>query len=46
MFASTTRTKLVLKGLDPNKFTTSSPDDPIIITKVIDAAAEMGVYFK
>lgn len=46
LFASTTKTKLILKGLDPTKFTANSPDDPTIMAKVIAAAAELGVYFK
>jgi hypothetical protein len=46
LFASTTKTKLVLKGLDPGKFTPASPDDPLTIARIIAAAAEMGVYFK
>ena len=46
LFASTTKTKLILKGLDPSKFTSASPDDPTIIARVIATAAEMGVYFK
>ena len=31
---ATTRTKLILKGINPDKFTPSSDDDPIIIEKI------------
>jgi len=41
--ALTTRTKLVLKGLNPDRFTASSPDDPQTIAKVRAIAADMGV---
>jgi hypothetical protein len=36
-------TKLILKGIDPTKFSASSPDDPAIIAKVTAVAQEMGV---
>ena len=36
-------TKLILKGIDPSKFSASSPDDPVIIAKVATVAHEMGV---
>ena len=38
-----TKTKLVLKGLNPEKFNDQSPDDPIILEKVKQIAAEFGV---
>jgi hypothetical protein len=28
------KTKLMLKGIDPNKFTVQSPDDPAVIGKL------------
>jgi hypothetical protein len=40
---STTKTKLILKGLDPKRFDRASPDDPAIVAKVRAIAAEMGV---
>jgi hypothetical protein len=40
---STTRTKLILKGLNPSKFTPTSPDDPAILAKLSQVAQEMGV---
>ena len=46
LFATTTKTKLILKGLDPGKFNSGSADDPVMIGKVIAAAAEMGIFFK
>lgn len=39
---STTRTKLILKGLNPNKFTDDSPDDPVILEKIQVVANEFG----
>jgi hypothetical protein len=42
-FAMATKTKLILKGLHPDKFTAASPDDPVLIQKTIAVAHEMGV---
>ena len=39
----TTKTKLILKGLNPDKFNAASPDDPAIMAKVLATAREMGV---
>jgi hypothetical protein len=41
--ATTTKTKLILKGLNPDRFDAVSPDDPIIIAKVRAVGVEMGV---
>ena len=41
--AATTKTKLILKGLNPDRFTSSSPDDPAMLTKVKAIAVELGV---
>lgn len=41
--ALTTKTKLVLKGINPEKFNCDSEDDPIIINKVKEVAKELGV---
>lgn len=38
-----TKTKLVLKGLNPEKFNDQSPDDPIILEKIKQIAADFGV---
>ena len=38
-----TKTKLTLKGLNPDRFNSSSPDDPALIAKVKSIAAELGV---
>jgi hypothetical protein len=38
-----TKTKLILKGLNPDKFSATSGDDPAIIQKIRQAAQEMGV---
>ncbi len=39
----TTKTKFILKGLDPDFYTASSPDDPAIIAKLKTIASEMGI---
>jgi len=41
--AQATSTKLLMKGIDAAKWTPSSPDDPAMLTKVKQAAAEFGV---
>ena len=40
---STTRTKLILKGIDPSKYTPSSPDDPVVIENLKLVAKELSV---
>jgi hypothetical protein len=40
------RTKLILKGLDSAKFDASSPDDAVLIQKIVAVASEMGVRLK
>jgi hypothetical protein len=40
---ATTRTKLLLKGIDPAKFTTTSPDDSEVIAKIQSLAKELNV---
>ena len=39
----TTRTKLILKGINPDKFTAASEDDPVMIQKAMAVAKDMGV---
>lgn len=34
MLAGIIKTKLMLKGIDPNKFTPQSADDPVVIGKL------------
>lgn len=41
--ASTTKTKLILKGVNPDRFNGSSPDDPVLMAKVKAIAIELGV---
>ncbi len=38
-----TKTKLILKGVNPERFTATTPDDPQVIAKVQAIAAELGV---
>jgi hypothetical protein len=40
---NTTRTKLILKGLDPNKFSDNTEDDPVVLAKVLAVAKEFNV---
>ncbi len=46
MVAGMVRTKLILKGLDSAKFDASSPDDAVLIQKIVAVASEMGVHLK
>ncbi|SPE39470.1 conserved hypothetical protein [Candidatus Sulfopaludibacter sp. SbA3] len=41
--AITTKTKFILKGINPDRFNDTSPDDPAVIAKVRAIALEMGV---
>jgi hypothetical protein len=41
--ALTTKTKFILKGVDPDRYDRLSPDDPVVIAKVKAIGAEMGV---
>ncbi len=43
---STTRTKLLLKGIDSGKFSSSSDDDPEIIEKIRQIAKDMNIDLK
>ncbi len=39
----TTRTKLILKGINPDKYTTASPDDDAVIAQLRGIASDLGV---
>lgn len=39
----TTRTKLLLKGIDASNYVETSPDDPEVIQAILIAAQELGV---
>lgn len=41
--ALTTKTKLIFKGFDPDRFDSKSPDDPAAIAKIRAIATELGV---
>lgn len=43
---TTTKSKLLLKGIDYDKFTPQSDDDPAFIEKVRQCAKEMGIEVK
>jgi hypothetical protein len=36
IIANTTKTKLILKGIDPDKYSLHSEDDPVVIRKLIE----------
>ncbi len=40
---SVTKTKLILKGINPDKFGPNSPDDPAVLQKLKALAQELGV---
>ena len=40
---NTTKTKLILKGLNPDKYDDQSPDDPAVLEKIKLVANEFGV---
>lgn len=42
-FIEATRAKLILKGLNPAKFTDSTPDEPAAVARARQVAAEFGV---
>jgi hypothetical protein len=42
----TTKTKLILRGLDPDRFNESSPDDQDLLNKVQLVAKEFNVTLK
>lgn len=43
VLAKTTKVKFVLKGIDPDKYTMTSEDDPTVIEKLKKIAAELCV---
>lgn len=38
-----TRTKLLLKGVNPDKYNYQTPDDPIVIEKLRQLSRELGI---
>ncbi|HTS37693.1 MAG TPA: hypothetical protein VMH04_18605 [Candidatus Solibacter sp.] len=43
LIVQTTQAKLIFKGINPSRFTSDSPDEPIIIAKIKAIAADLGV---
>jgi hypothetical protein len=41
--AFTTETKLVLKGINPDKWNDTSEDDPVVIDKLKQIGSEFGI---
>lgn len=37
------KTKMILKGIAVDKYTPTSPDDPVVIQKIRDMAKEFGL---
>ena len=35
--------KLIMKGIDPDQWLATSPDDPVMMSRVQNAAKDMGV---
>jgi hypothetical protein len=43
VLASTTQTKLILKGFDPARYDASTPDDPLVLAQLRQIAADLNV---
>ena len=43
---ATTKTKIILKGINPDAFKATSDDDPKIIARVREIGAELGIKLK
>ncbi|MEN6348774.1 MAG: hypothetical protein ABFD08_05160 [Syntrophomonas sp.] len=41
--ANLTKSKIVMKGIIPEKYTSDSPDDPAVIEKLLALAKELNV---
>lgn len=44
VIASSVKTKIILKGIAIDKYTPTSPDDPVIINKLWEIGREFGVF--
>ena len=42
-FASSTKVKMLLKGISPDKYTETSQDDPVTIEKLLNLAKELNI---
>lgn len=43
LVAKTIKTRLTIKGIDPDKYNSNSPDDPAVLNRLRDIAKEMGM---
>jgi uncharacterized Fe-S cluster-containing radical SAM superfamily protein len=43
LVAKTIKTRLSIKGINPDKYTFDSPDDPAVVNKLREIAKEMGM---
>lgn len=41
--ATLTKSKMVMKGINPEKYTSTSEDDPVVIEKLVAMAKELNV---
>jgi len=41
--ATLTKSKMVMKGINPEKYTSTSEDDPVVIEKLVVLAKELNV---
>jgi hypothetical protein len=44
LLVTTTKAKLVLKGINPDVYSATSPDDPAVLAKLTQLAAELGIH--
>jgi hypothetical protein len=40
------KTKMILKGINPDSFNVASPDDPDIVQRLLTIAQESGIFIK
>lgn len=43
LLAEMTKTKMIMKGINPDKYNSSTPDDEIIIEKLKNLAKELNI---
>jgi hypothetical protein len=44
--ATTTKTKLILKGVNPDAYNSISEDDPKVVARIREIATELGVVLR
>lgn len=43
VIASSVKTKIILKGIAIDKYTPTSPDDPVVMKKLLEISKEFGL---